>query len=67
MRQKLQDARLNAGLSQEQAGALIGRSPSHYGKIERGQIGLSADAALVLCERLQIGLRDLLSQDIVNS
>ena len=60
MRRKLQDARTAAELTQAQAGDLIGKTQSHYGKVERGRIGLSADEALILCNRLNISLADLL-------
>ena len=60
MRRKLQDARIAADLTQAQVGGLIGKTQSHYGKVERGIIGLSADAALILCNRLNIRLADLL-------
>lgn len=60
MRRKLQDARTAAELTQAQAGALIGKTQSHYGKVERGLIGLSADEAMILCNRLNISLADLL-------
>ena len=60
MRRKLQDARIAADLTQAQAGDLIGKTQSHYGKVERGRIGLSADEALTLCNRLSISLTDLL-------
>jgi transcriptional regulator with XRE-family HTH domain len=59
MRRKLETARHAAGLTQGQAGALIGKTQSHYGKVERGIIGLSADEALVLTEKLGITLADL--------
>ena len=60
MRMKLENARRRADLTQAQAGALIGKTQSHYGKVERGLIGLSADEALILCNRLSINLADLL-------
>lgn len=60
MRRKMENARRGAGLTQAQAGALIGKSQSHYGKVERGIIGLSADEALILCNRLGLSLADLL-------
>lgn len=60
MRRKLCAARERAGLSQAQAGTLIGKTASHYGKIERGTIGLKADEALILCENLNVSLADLL-------
>lgn len=59
MRRKLEQARLAAGLTQAQVGALIGKTQSHYGKVERGMIGLSADEALILTEKLNISLADL--------
>ena len=60
MRMKLENARRRADLTQAQAGALIGKTQSHYGKVERGLIGLSAGEALTLCNRLNISLADLL-------
>ena len=63
MRRKLQDARTAAELTQAQAGALIGKTQSHYGKVERGLIGLSAGEALTLCNRLNISLTDLLETE----
>ena len=60
MRMKLENARRRADLTQAQAGALIGKTQSHYGKVERGLIGLSAGEALILCNRLNIRLADLL-------
>lgn len=63
MRMKLKEARMRAGLTQAQAGALIGKTQSHFGKIERGTVMIQADEALVLCEALSLGLADLLQVD----
>ncbi|UUV43249.1 immunity repressor [Rhodobacter phage RcCWillis] len=60
MRKKLQAARMAAGLSQKEAGAMIGKTQSHYAKFENGRIGLSADAALILCKAFDLSLDDLL-------
>ena len=57
---RMMEARQRLGLSQAEAGALIGKSPSHFGKIERGEIGLDARAALILCNRLGLRLDELL-------
>lgn len=57
---QLVKARQAHNLSQAAAGALIGKSPSHYGKIERGLISLEARAALILCNRLGLTLAELL-------
>lgn len=57
---RLVEARKRYGVSQGQAGALIGKSPSHYGKIERGLIGLDARHALILCKRFDLILDELL-------
>lgn len=62
MRLNLQEARLAAGLSQEQAAELIGKTQSHYSKIERGVIGLRAEEAYILCQRLDLELGDLLNK-----
>lgn len=56
----MSEARIRLGLSQAEAGALIGKSPSHFGKIERGIIGLDARHALTLCQRLRLPLIKLL-------
>ena len=56
-------ARSRAGLSQTDAGALIGKSQSHYGKIERGEIGFSAAEALTLCDRFKLTIQQLLESD----
>lgn len=63
MRRKMENARHAAGLTQAQAGALIGKTQSHYGKVERGIIGLSADEALILTEKLWITLADLVENE----
>ncbi len=57
---RLMEARKAHDLSQAAAGELIGKSPSHYGKIERGLIGLDARHALILCNRLGLTLAELL-------
>lgn len=57
---RMAEARQRLGISQAQAGALIGKSPSHFGKIERGVIGLDARHALILCNRLGLSLAELL-------
>lgn len=61
MRDQLAAARVARGLSQSQAGALIGKTQSHYSKIERGAVGLSASEALTLCENLGLSLSQLLT------
>jgi len=60
---RLVDARTRHGLSQAAAGKLIGKSPSQYGKIERGIISLDARAALILCTRLGLTLAELLESN----
>lgn len=54
-------ARIAAGMTQEQAGALIGRNQGHYGKIERGDLALKADDALTLCRAWNVTLSQLLT------
>jgi transcriptional regulator with XRE-family HTH domain len=53
-------ARKNAGLSQADAGRLISKTQSHYGKIELGKVDLSARDALALCNRLGVDLARIL-------
>lgn len=53
--------RLAAGLTQAQAGALIGKTQSHYSKIERGEVQLSARDAATLCAAFGITLSQLLT------
>lgn len=59
----LVEARTKAGLSQEQVGVLIGKSPSHFSKIERGVIGLDARDALKLCDVFGLTLAELLESE----
>lgn len=63
MRSKMREARLRAEMTQAQAGALIGKTQSHYGKIERGSVMILADEALVLCQALELSLSDLLERE----
>lgn len=57
---RMMEARQKHGLSQTDAGKLIGKTGSHFGKIERGAIGLDARHALILCNRLNLTLDELL-------
>lgn len=57
---RLMWARHEAGMSQGQAGALIGKTGSHYSKIERGQLGMDAREALTLCNHFGLTLAELL-------
>ena len=50
----LRAARLARGVSQEQAARIIGRTQSHFGKIERGQQGITLPDALSLAAVLKI-------------
>jgi len=56
----LRAARIAAGMSQTKAGALIGKNQSHYAKIERGEVSLSAHEALRLCLRFELSIKALL-------
>jgi transcriptional regulator with XRE-family HTH domain len=53
-------ARVSANLSQATVGQVIGKTQSHYSKIERGIIGLDAHDALTLCQYFGVGLEELL-------
>lgn len=57
---RLMEARQKQGLSQADTGQLIGKTASHFSKIERGVIGLDARHALILCNRLGLRLDELL-------
>jgi len=54
-------ARVSRDLSQATAGQVIGKTQSHYSKIERGTIGLDARDALTLCQYFGVTLDELLS------
>ncbi len=58
---RMKEARRAAGLSQAAAGQLIGKTQSHFAKIERGEVALSAADALTLCKALALDLDTLLS------
>lgn len=60
---RLMEARQKQGLSQADAGNLIGKTPSHFSKIERGVIGLDARDALTLCNRFGLSLAELLESN----
>lgn len=53
-------ARKARRLSQEAVAAQLGITQSHYSKIERGEVGLSAAHALILTRTLEISLESLL-------
>lgn len=57
----LQQARRRAGMTQAAAGQLIGVTQSHYSKIERGDVELSARDALTLCQAFGLSLSQLLT------
>lgn len=62
MRWKLKEARIKADLTQRRAGELIGKTESHYSKIERGEVDLRATEALVLCNNFNLSLAELLEE-----
>lgn len=53
-------ARAAAGMNQATAAALIAVTQSHYSKIERGEVQLSAPDALTLCQAFKLDLATLL-------
>lgn len=59
----LKARRLDLGLTQEAAGQLIGKSQSHYGKIEAGKLAMKATEAKALCDALGLTLNQLLTSD----
>jgi transcriptional regulator with XRE-family HTH domain len=56
----LRAARIAAGMTTAQAAALLGVTQSVYSKFERGAVRLSADKALILCNRFKLDLESLL-------
>lgn len=60
---RLRSARAAAGMSQSEAGRVIGRNQSYYGKIELGHVDLTAREALALCDALGLTLRELLQEN----
>lgn len=60
MLKTLIDARQSRKMTQAQAGAIIGKTQSHYGKIERGETRLDAGDALKLCNAFGLNLSELL-------
>ena len=59
----LKEARMKAGLSQVEAAGVIEKTQSHYAKIERGEIGLTADDALSLCRHFGLTIEELMTRD----
>lgn len=55
----LRDARLRAGFTQAQAGGVICKTQSHFGKIERGAVRLDAWDALKLAQAFGVEISDL--------
>lgn len=56
----LRRAREAAGLSQAAAGRIIGRTQSHFAKIERGAVGLDVRDAVQLAQALGVTVESLL-------
>ena len=54
---------MKAGLSQVEAAGVIEKTQSHYAKIERGEIGLTADDALSLCRHFGLTIEELMTRD----
>lgn len=60
----LRNARIRAGLTQAQAGALIGAGQSTFAKYERGALALRAADALTLCRAFGVDLAELLKSAV---
>ena len=60
----LRAARLAAGLTVTDAGALIARTPSHYAKIERGECALFARDALTLARAYGVTVESVLADPV---
>lgn len=56
----LRQVREAAGLSQAAAGRIIGRTQSHFAKIERGAVSLDVRDAVRLAEALGVTVESLL-------
>lgn len=59
---RLRQVRRMKEMSQGEVGALIGKTQAHYGKIENGECGMSAEDAKVLCEFFGVSLQELLQK-----
>lgn len=59
----LKAARVASGMTQGEAGALIGKTQSHYSKIERGEMEFSASEAAILCRWFRLSIHRLLHTD----
>lgn len=55
----LRAARIAAGLTTATVGQMIGKTQSHYSKIERGAVRLSATDAAKLCTIWGLAIADL--------
>lgn len=60
MRVALRYRRESAEKSQAEAAEAIGITQSHYGKIERGQLRLALDDAVILAKLFECKLDDLI-------
>jgi len=58
----LAQARLSAGIKQGELATLLGINNAHYGKIERGETGLSAERAAILCGRLHLTIHEIVKR-----
>lgn len=56
----LRQERQKAGLTQSQLGAVIGKTQSHFAKIERGETELTARDAIALAAHLGTTVESLL-------
>ena len=59
----IRDARLAAAATQNDAAEILGKTQSHYSKIERGAVELNARDALKLCRAWDVTLSQLLTSD----
>ena len=50
-------------LTQEELAEKVGVAPTHITNIERGNKGVSLEVLLLICEKLEIGLPDILPED----
>jgi len=62
--QRIQDARLAAGLSQTELAARIGTSTSHVSRIETGRSDLKITSFVKIIETLKVSADDLLQANV---
>jgi transcriptional regulator with XRE-family HTH domain len=56
---RIRTLRIKQGISQEQFARQCGLHRSHYGEIERGQVNVTLESLLPICEQLGVTVEKL--------